>query len=140
MRLTDTNILLYATSTNPSEADKRTKAVEILQEDSLALSVQVMQEFYSQATRRSRPNRLSHEEAIRFLEGLSRLPVQPVTTEVFQKATELCNRFGISYWDAAILAAAGILGCEAVYSEDMSDQQDYGGLRVINPFSHEPGG
>ena len=99
-----------------------------------------MQEFYSQATRRSRPNRLSHEEATRFLEGLSRLPVQPVTTEVFQKATELCNRFGISYWDAAILAAADILGCEAVYSEDMSDQQDYGGLRVINPFSHEPGG
>ena len=137
MRLTDTNILLYATSTNPAEAGKRTKAVEILQEDSLALSVQVMQEFYSQATRRSRPDRLSHEEAVRFLEGLSRLPVQPVTTEVFQRATELCNRFGISYWDAAILAAAGILGCEAVYSEDMSDQQDYEGLRVINPFSRE---
>ena len=140
MRMTDTNILLYATSTNPAEASKRTKAVEILKEDSLALAVQVMQEFYSQATRRSRPNRLSHEEAIRFLEGLSRLPVQPVTTEVFQRATELCNRFGISYWDAAILAAAGILGCEAVYSEDMSDQQDYGGLRVINPFSQEPSG
>ena len=135
MRLTDTNILLYATSTNPAEAEKRTKAIEILQEDSLALSVQVMQEFYSQATRRSRSDRLSHEEAIRFLEGLSRLPVQPVTTEVFQRATELCNRFGLSYWDAAILAAADIIGCEAVYSEDMSDHQDYEGLRVINPFA-----
>ena len=40
-------------------------------------------------------------------------------------------------WDAAILAAAMMLGCEAVYSEDMSDQQDYGGLRVINPFAEE---
>ena len=33
-----------------------------------------------------------------------------------------------------ILAAAKILGCDAVYSEDMSDQQDYDGVRVINPF------
>lgn len=140
MRLTDTNILLYAASTNPAEADKRARAVEILREDSLALSVQVLQEFYHQATRPSRLHRLSHDEAMQFLYGLSRLPVQPVTTEVFHRATELCNRFGISYWDAAILAAAAIIGCEAVYSEDMSDQQDYGGMRVINPFSQEPGG
>ena len=135
MRLTDTNILLYATSTNPTEADKRARAVEILQEDSLALSVQVLAEFYHQATRPSRLYRLSHREAIQFLDGLSRLPIQPVTTEVFRRATELCDRFVISYWDAAIIAAAGIIGCEAVYSEDLSDQQDYGGLRVINPFS-----
>ena len=138
MRLADSNILIYAASTDPSEAGKRARAREILREDSLALSVQVMQEFYHQATRRSRPHRLSHDEAIQFLDGLSRLPVQPVTTEVFRRATELCNRFGISYWDAAILAAAGIIGCEAVYSEDLSDRQDYGGVRVINPFSQAP--
>ena len=42
---------------------------------------------------------------------------------------------GLSYWDAAILAAAKMLGCEAVYSEDMSHEEDYDGLRVINPFS-----
>ena len=140
MRLTDTNILLYAASTNPAESDKRAKAIEILQEDSLALSVQVLQEFYHQATRISRPHRLSHEEATQFLDGLSRLPIQPVTTEVFRRATGLSHRFGISYWDAAILAAASLIGCEAVYSEDMNDQQDYGGLRVINPFSQEPRG
>lgn len=36
----------------------------------------------------------------------------------------------------AILAAARLLGCDAVYSEDMSSTQDYDGLRVINPFAH----
>ena len=41
-----------------------------------------------------------------------------------------------SYWDAAILAAARALGCDAVYSEDMSSEQDYGGIRVVNPFEH----
>ena len=68
------------------------------------------------------------------------MPVQPVTTEVFRRATELSDRFGISYWDAAILAAADVIRCEAVYSEDMNDQQDYGGLRVINPFSQQQHG
>ena len=43
--------------------------------------------------------------------------------------------YRISYWDAAILASAAALGCDAVYSEDMSDRQDYDGIRVINPFA-----
>ena len=133
MRLADSNILLYAISSDPAEAEKRARAVEILGENSLALSVQVLQEFYHQATRRSRPSRLTHDEAMRFIDRLSRVPVQPVTTEVFRRATDLCNRFGISYWDAAILAAADIIGCEKVYSEDLNDQQDYRGVRVVNP-------
>lgn len=140
MRLVDSNILIYAVSTDPAEVAKRSRAEEILEEDSLALSVQVLQEFYYQATRLSRRNRLSHNEAMQFLHGLSRLPVQAVTTELFQRATELSDRFGISYWDAAILAAAAAIGCEAVYSEDLNDQQDYGGVRVINPFSQEQRG
>ena len=134
MRLVDTNILIYAVSADPADAVKRARAYEILGEDSLAISVQILQEFYYQATRGRRPNRLSHQEALSFIDRFAEVPVQPVTTEVFHRATELCNRFRISYWDAAILAAAKMLGCDAVYSEDMSDQQDYDGVRVINPF------
>ena len=137
MRLADSNILLYAVSSDPAEAGKRARAIEVLGEDSLALSVQVLQEFYYQATRQSRPGRLSHAAALRFIDRLAEVPVQPVTTRVFRKAAEISDRFGISYWDAAILAAAQLIGCEAVYSEDMNDQQDYGGLRVINPFNQQ---
>ena len=46
MRLADTNILLYAVSTIPSESAKGARAREVLGEDSLALSVQVLAEFY----------------------------------------------------------------------------------------------
>ena len=138
MRLADSNILLYAVSTNPSEAEKRARAFEVLADrDNLALSVQVLAEFYHQATRRSRLNSLSHQEAMRFIESLRRIPVQPVREEVFRRGTELSNRYRISYWDAAIIAAAEAIGCEAVYSEDMNDQQDYGGVRVINPFRQQ---
>lgn len=55
MRFVDTNVLLYAVSTLPDEAAKATKAQALLMDRDLALSVQVLQEFYVQATRKSRP-------------------------------------------------------------------------------------
>ena len=116
---------------------KRIRATEILKEPDLALSAQVLQEFYYQATRPRSRLAFTHERALAFLEPLMLLPIQPVTIEVFHGATELCDRFRISYWDAAILAAAKMLGCDAVYSEDLSHSQDYDGLRVINPFIDE---
>ena len=53
---------------------------------------------------------------------------------LFDDALSLCDRFQISYYDAAIVAAARILNCNVVYSEDLSDGQDYGGVKVVNPF------
>lgn len=140
MRLADTNILLYAVSASPEDADKRRRARALLAEADLALSVQVLQEFYHQATRLSRPARLAHGDALRFLEPLLELPIQAITTEVFRTALSIRERFGLSYWDSAILAAARVMGCDAVYSEDMSAEQDYDGLRVIDPFADRSGG
>ena len=134
MRFVDTNVLLYAASILPEEEDKRLRARELLAEPNLAVSVQVLQEFYHQATRATRPGRLSDDDAVRFLQPVLEMRIQAVTLGVFREAVTIRSRFGLSYWDAAILAAARKLGCEAVYSEDMSAEQDYGGIRVINPF------
>ena len=135
MRLVDTNILLYAVSRMDSDAGKRTQSATTLKEPELALSVQVLQEFYYQATRPHGLAGLTHEQAMEFLQPFRALPTQEITVELFERAAAMKEKFGLSYWDAAILAAAKMLGCEAVYSEDMSEQQDYDGLRVINPFS-----
>ena len=137
MRLADTNILIYAADRSPEETEKRIRAEEVLKEPDLALSAQVLQEFYYQATRPRGRLALSHQEALDFLAPLMPLPIQPVTQELFNMAVGIADRFRISYWDAAILAAAKALGCDAVYSEDLSDSQDYGGVRVINPFLGE---
>ena len=83
MRLVDTNVLIYAASPSAEDAEKRRRAQVLLREGGLAVSVQVLQEFYWQVTRASR---------------------------------------------------ARACGCDAAYSEDLSDRQDYEGLRVINPF------
>ena len=134
MRLADTNILLYAVSNRADDADKKARAVATLMEPDLALSVQVLQEFYHQATRPQGPAGLTHDQAIEFLEPLGALPTQEITVGLFTRATEIRARFGVSYRDAAILAAAKLLGCEAVYSEDLSHGQDYDGVVVVNPF------
>ena len=135
MRIADTNILIYAVSNREADVEKKARAKATLKEPDLALSVQVLQEFYNQATRPQGPAGLTHEQAIEFLRPLRTLPIQEITVELFDKATEIKSRFGISYWDAAIVAAAKMLGCEAVYSEDLSQGQDYDGVRVMNPFS-----
>lgn len=137
MRFVDTNVLLYAVSELPNEAGKRTRAREVLSETGLAVSVQVLQEFYHQATRTTRIGSLSHGRALQFLEPILLFPIQAMTADVFLDAVNIRQRFGLSYWDGAILAAARALGCDAVYSEDLSSQQDYDGLRVINPFLEE---
>ena len=135
MRFVDTNVLLYATSDLPEEGVKRRRARGVLEEPDIAFSIQVLQEYYHQATRLSRSDRLSHDAAVRFLEPLMELPVQTLTLAVFRQALEIRKRFRLSYWDSAILAAARAIGCDVVYSEDLSSEQNYGGIRVINPFA-----
>ena len=135
MRFVDTNVLLYAVSILPEDGEKRSRARELLEEPDLAVSVQVLQEFYHQATRPYRRGAISGDDALRFVERISHLSVQAVTLDVFRSAVAVSRRFGLSYWDGAILAAARVAGCDAVYSEDMSSEQDYDGLRVVNPFA-----
>ena len=135
MRFVDTNVLLYAACALSEEANKRHRAIDLLKEGDLALSVQVIQEFYYQSTRVSRQAHINHEQAINFIGSMDTFPVQPINLDIFHAAVSISQRFQLSYWDGAILAAARALRCDAVYSEDMSSEQDYDGLRVINPFA-----
>ena len=134
MTFVDTNVLLYAASRDPAEQAKARRANDVLLARNVELSVQVLQEFYVQATRPTRTDRLSHEQAVGFVETLLGFPVQELTTAIVLAAVETRERFGISFWDAAILEAARALGCEVVLSEDLADGRDYDGVRVENPF------
>jgi len=134
MRFVDSNILLYATSKNPAESDKAAKARALLDAVDLALSVQVLQEFYVQATRKSRSDALTNVQAAQLVEALLRFPVQDTTVALMTASFAAATRFRISYWDAAVLEAARILGCRTVLSEDLAHGRDYDGVVVRNPF------
>jgi predicted nucleic acid-binding protein len=134
MRFVDANVLLYAVSDDEQDQAKTVRAKEILLARDLALSVQVLQEFYAQATRNSRRDRITHEWATSFIEALCRFPIQETTVDIVLSAIETSQRFIISYWDGAIIEAARALGCGVVLTEDLSDGQDYAGVKVENPF------
>jgi predicted nucleic acid-binding protein len=140
VRFVDTNVLLYAASTADHEKDKALRAREILEAEDLALSVQVLQEFYVQATRPTRSERLSHAQAATLVEALLRFPVQETTVALMRAALETAARFGLSYWDAAIIEAARSLGCATLLTEDLGDGTDYDGVRVVNPFTRRKSG
>jgi predicted nucleic acid-binding protein len=130
----DTNVLLYSISRDPAEADKRDRAVSLVEDDNGALSVQVLQEFYVQATRATRPDALAHEIAVGLITSWIRFRVQEMTLPILTAALEIKAAHGFSYWDSAIIAAARALGCRELYTEDMSHGREVEGVTIINPF------
>ena len=130
----DTNILLYSISSNPAEAVKRDRAGVLLDRADGALSVQVLGEFYVQATRPTRPDPLSHELAAAFISKWTRFPVQAMSLSIVQAALDIKAAHGFSYWDCAIIAAARALGCGELYTEDMSHGREVEGVLIVNPF------
>jgi len=113
---------------------KREIANLLLESRDLALSAQVLQEFYAQATRPTRSNQLSRDQAASLVRAFSRFPVQAITTDQVFAAIASSQRYQLSYWDAAIVEAARILSCTELLSEDMNDGQSFDGLAVVNPF------
>jgi predicted nucleic acid-binding protein len=130
----DTNILLYSISQDPAESLKRDRALALLDDDSGSLSIQVLQEFYVQATRSSRADAVPHELAAGLIEAWSRFRIQDMTLPVLKTALRVRKAYGFSFWDSAIVAAALALGCDRVYTEDLTHGQVVDGLAIIDPF------
>jgi predicted nucleic acid-binding protein len=133
-RFLDTNILLYSISTDPSEAEKRRRAIDALGAGGITLSVQVLQEFYVQATRPSRSDRLPHEVAAGLVQTWCRHEVVDVTQRELHAAMELAHRHRLSYWDAAIVAAAAAARCEMLLTEDLAHDTRISGVHIVDPF------
>jgi predicted nucleic acid-binding protein len=133
-RFLDTNVLLYSISRAPQEADKCRIAELLLDTGDNALSVQVLQEFYVQATRATRRDALAHDIAAGLMRTWLRFRVQETTLPVMLGALEIKAAHRLSYWDAAIVAAARALGCREILSEDMAHGREMDGVVVVNPF------
>jgi len=130
----DTNVLVYAASGLPADRIKSHIARSLIAREGIAISLQVLQEFYN-AARRPKKLDLTHEEAEAYCRAWRRFTVLEPTLGLFDHALAICERFQIGYYDSAILAAALMLKCKIVYSEDLNPGQDYGGVKVVNPFS-----
>ena len=134
LRFLDTHILLYSISRDQTETTKRDRAVALIDAGGNALSVQVLQEFYVQATRATRRDALPHDIAVGLIETWLRFKVQETSVSIMTGALEIKAKYGLSYWDAAIVAAARALGCRELYSEDMTHGREIDGVIIIDPF------
>ena len=129
----DTNILFYAALGRDTEEAKRARAKELLATERFGLSAQVLQEFFVNVTRKTeRP--MTPAQAMEWLEELDEFPCVPIDRSLVKVAAEFSVRFRLSYWDAALIAAAELLGAQTLYTEDLNHNQLYGSVRVVNPF------
>lgn len=134
-RFLDTNVLLYSISSASADQRKREIAIQALQRHDNVLSTQVLQEFYVQGTRATRPDPLPHQTATGFIESWTRFPICGADIRLVRAALALRERYRWSYRDSAIVAAAQLMGCDELWSEDLQYGQVVDGLRIFDPFA-----
>lgn len=130
----DTNILLYTVDEDPASTFKHRRAQEVLLSERWGWSVQVAAEFFVNAASPKRPFRLPTAEAAALVEAWFAFPTIDLTPDLFRCAVALRERYQLSYWDAAIVAAAKQMGCRTLYTEDLNAGQTCDGVTVVNPF------
>jgi len=129
----DTNILVYAVSSLQEDAAKKANALDLIQTTDFGISSQVLQEFYVTVTRKIQKP-LAPEAAVALLQEYRLFPTAYTDYPLILSAIEHSLRYGVSYWDGAIVAAAEALEASVLYTEDLSHGQHYGATQVINPF------
>ena len=129
----DTNILLYIHDHRDLAKQQRAAQAfdEHLAAKTIAISTQVIQEFYVTATRKFS---LSQERAREVIADFCEMRPVIIDTPQILQATDLAAKFHLSFWDALILAAAETAGATVLLSEDFSAGQIYGSVRVVNPL------
>jgi predicted nucleic acid-binding protein len=132
----DTNVLFYAALGRFSAPEKHRRARDLLANTHFGLSGQVLAEFYVNVTRKSdRP--MSSRQAAEWIDRLRDRPCAAVDHELVGEAIRHSERYRINYVDAALIAAAERLGAPLLFTEDLSHDQLYGPVRVINPFRQD---
>lgn len=136
MRFLDTNIILYAYSTALQDVAKKQQAHKVMRQGNWCISAQVLQEFYSNAVKPKRGLQplMNPADAQTALSGLASFASVALDTLLVTQAVALHQRHQVSYWDAAIIAAAVRSGATELLTEDLNAGQVIEGVRVVNPF------
>lgn len=123
----DTNILLYLLS-----SDARADQAEKLIADGGVISVQVLNEFASVASRKLKMDWSEIQDILTTIKTICR--VVPITLEIHESGIAIAEKYKLSFYDSLILAAASHSECRIVYSEDMQDGQRIKNITIQNPF------
>jgi predicted nucleic acid-binding protein len=135
----DSNVLVYAHDLDAGA--KRAAAAALLERlwetQNGVLSVQVLQEFYVNVTRKlAQPVPLAKaREVLRLYRSWIR---HETTADTVLRATEISELAQLSFWDGLIVASAEEAGCVELLTEGLAHGQTIAGTRIVNPFVGEP--
>ena len=134
----DTNILMYAHDTSAGAKHERARALveELWRDRSGVVSTQVLQEL-AVNLRRKTAKPLDAKATREVVADYLAWQVVVNGGDSILEALDLEERYQISFWDALVVHAAQSAGTTVLYSEDLSDGQRYGPIRVINPFNQD---
>ncbi len=132
----DSNVLVYAhdRSAGAKRRIARDLLLRLVDRHALALSIQVLAEFYVVTTGKI-PKPISPADAIEVIEDLGAFTVFRPAVEDLVAAASLAARHKIHFWDAMIIRGAQATGAATLWSEDLSSGQVYGTVTVRNPFA-----
>jgi predicted nucleic acid-binding protein len=133
----DTNVLIYyldEANLKNFEASRLWLA-ELWKSRQGRISFQVLQEFYSTATRKWPA--LSKEVRAEIRDLLDWRPVA-IDAEILEVGWKVQERYQLSFWDSLIVAAAKAASCRYLLTEDLQADQDLDGLVIVNPFGRAP--
>ena len=132
----DSNVLIYAHDADAGKKHEKAKHIlrELWSERSGVLSLQVLQEFYVNVTRKI-ASPLPRDVACQVVNTYSIWCIETTPTEI-AAAFRIEDECRIGFWDALIVASASRSGAEQILSEDLNAQQMIAGIRVENPFAH----
>jgi predicted nucleic acid-binding protein len=134
----DTNVLIYAHDVDAKAKHETAKNVlrELWSRRTGVLSMQVLQEFYVNVTRKiAKP--LSKDAARRVVNSYSIWCIETTPAEI-AAAFQIEDKSRIGFWDALIVASAAKSGAVRILSEDLNAQQMIAGIRIENPFAQLP--
>jgi len=130
----DTNVLIYAHDVDAKQKQEVAKRIlhELWSDRTGVLSMQVLQEFYVNVTRKI-PHPISKESARLVVSTYSIWCIDTTPTEI-SSAFRIEDESRIGFWDALIVASAIKSGATRLFSEDLNAGQTISGVRIENPF------
>lgn len=131
----DSNILIYAHDLDAGV--KRERAVAKLRElwnsGTGRLSIQVLQEFYVNATQKV-ATPVARSTAREIIKTYGVWVRHATTVETVARAAEISDLARISFRDALIVASAEEVDADELLSEDLNAGQSIVGIRIMNPL------
>jgi predicted nucleic acid-binding protein len=132
----DSNVLVYTDDASTPAKQRLAIALvgRLMRDRSGVVSLQVLQEYFSAATRKLGVDPVTARAKVELLGAFS---APPIELDDVLAAIDLHRLHDLSFWDALVVRAAQQARCAKLYSEDLQHGRRFGGVEVVNPFADE---